>query len=178
MSLWERMKDYRQSLEHKHGWKVELECPECGFHGVPEYCGWTPIYTMSLGKTPTIYAILRCPVCGRDLKPEAASKLVELFSDVGIPRANRRALAGFLLFTAGMVIVAILLSVFCGGLWWITPLILLTPLGILIPIFNKRIASMRTVCACGSPDYIFMGMLARTYCFRCSNCGRLLRLRD
>jgi hypothetical protein len=31
---------------------------------------------------------------------------------------------------------------------------------------------------CGEPDYVFLGMLGRSYCYRCSSCGRLLRLRD
>jgi hypothetical protein len=47
-----------------------------------------------------------------------------------------------------------------------------------IMIFNYQIASLRRQCACGRPDYRFLGMLGRSYCYRCDSCGRLLRIRD
>jgi hypothetical protein len=55
------------------------------------------------------------------------------------------------------------------------PLLLLAPA---IFWFNWRIASIRHRCACGRPDYRLMGLIGRSYAFRCSTCGRLLRLRD
>ena len=44
--------------------------------------------------------------------------------------------------------------------------------------FRWRIRRLRSACPCGTPRNRFMGMLGRTYCLRCSNCGRLLRFRD
>ena len=43
---------------------------------------------------------------------------------------------------------------------------------------NYRIHSIRHECECGKPDYLFMGLLGRSSCHRCSSCGKLLRLRD
>jgi len=174
----ERLAGYRQSMEHKHGWGVELDCPACGYRGVPVYRGWSPGYAMGFGNKPTIYAILECPRCARDLEPEASSRLVELFSDVSIPRANRRLLACFFLVSALLVVAAILIFALTRSILGIMPLLFLAPMLALIPVFNRRVAAIRQSCECGSPYYIFMGMLGRAYCFRCSNCGRLLKLRD
>jgi len=178
MSLKERAEKYRQSLEHKHGWEVELECGQCGYRGMPTYTGWTPKYATGFGKSPTIFAVLKCARCGSDLEAEASSKLVKMFSEVEIPHANRRILVSFMVYALAMAVVAVLVAIFAGGLWWLVPLLLLTPSCMLIPLFNKRVASIRATCECGDADYIFMGMLGRAYCFRCSNCGRLLKLRD
>ncbi len=174
----EKVSEYRQDMEHKHGWEVELECPACGYGGLPRYKGWAPRYPVAFGTTPTIFAQLECPSCGRDLEPEAGAKLVELFSQVDIPRANRRLLMVFALAAAVLVAASALVFAFTRSVLGIIPLLLLTPMLASIPIFNRKIASLRQRCDCGEPDYIFMGMLGRSYCFRCSNCGRLLRLRD
>ena len=48
----------------------------------------------------------------------------------------------------------------------------------MILLFNWQVHSPRFRCDCGQPAYKFMGMLGRSYCYRCSSCGRLLRLRD
>ena len=178
MNLKDRITEHRQALEHKHGWDVGLECPGCGYSGLPAYTGWKPRYSMAFGTTPTIYACLECPSCGRDLEPEAASKLVELFKEIRIPGTNRRILAGFFLAFAILVLTAVLLFVFTKTIFGLIPLLFMTLLLCLIPVMNRRIAAIRTGCSCGDPDYIFMGMLGRAYCFRCSNCGRLLKLRD
>lgn len=178
MKLKERIAEHRQALEHKHGWEVELECPGCGYRGLPIYTGWKPKYSMAFGTTPTIYACLECPTCGRDLEPEAASKLVKLFAEVKVPKANRRILAVFFLVSAILVLISALLFIFADIVPGLIPLLFIIPLLALIPVMNKRIASIRTNCTCGDPDYIFMGMVGRAYCFRCSNCGSLLKLRD
>jgi hypothetical protein len=44
--------------------------------------------------------------------------------------------------------------------------------------FNWQVHGIRHRCECGNPDYLFMGLLGRSYCYRCSSCGKLLRLRD
>jgi predicted RNA-binding Zn-ribbon protein involved in translation (DUF1610 family) len=178
MSLRERAEEYRQAMELKHGWGVELECTACGHSGPPEYKGWTPRYPTSFGSTPTIFADLECPSCGRSLEAEAGEKLVEMFSDVDIPSANRRLLVALTLCMVGLAAAAAILLAVTGSLWGAAPLFLLIPMLALIPVFNRRIASLRQDCDCGNPDYVFMGMLGRTYCFRCASCGRLLRLRD
>ncbi|MEW6555699.1 MAG: hypothetical protein AB1384_15630 [Actinomycetota bacterium] len=75
---------------------------------------------------------------------------------------------------------AIIIAV-TGNMWDIAPLFFLIPLLVLIPLLDRGTATLRQSCDCGSPDYIFMGMLGRSYCFRCfrcASCGRLLRLRD
>ena len=65
-----------------------------------------------------------------------------------------------------------------GGILTRTPLLFLPLLAPTIMWFNWQIASIRCRCECGKPAYKFMGMLGRSYCYRCSSCGRLLRLRD
>jgi hypothetical protein len=178
MSLKGRLAEYRQTLEHEHGWEVELECTACGYKGPPVCKGWQPKYSMSFGMTPTIFARLECPACGRDLEPEAATILVKLFAQEKVPKVNRRILIAFIATMAVVVLVSILLFVFTSGMWGLIPLFFLTPLLVLIPILNYRVASLRSRCDCGDPRYIFMGLLGRAYCYRCSNCGRLLKLRD
>lgn len=178
MSLKERLAEYRKTLEHEHGWEVELNCTACGYSGLPTYKGWQPGYSMSFGMTPTLFARLECPACGRDLEPEAATALIELFSREKIPKVNRSILIAFVATAAVMALASILLFIFTSGLWGLIPLLFITPLFILIPLLNYRVASLRARCDCGRPRYIFMGMLGRAYCYRCSNCGRLLKLRD
>lgn len=178
MSLKGRLAEYRKTLEHEHGWEVELNCTTCGYSGLPTYEGWQPGYSMSFGTTPTVFARLECPACGRDLEPEAGAALVELFSQEKIPKANRSILVALVVITSVMALASILLFVFTSGLWGLIPLVLITPVFLLIPVLNYRVASLRKRCDCGDPHYIFMGMLGRAYCYRCSNCGRLLKLRD
>ena len=178
MKLKERAADYRKAMELNHGWEVELECTACGYRGLPDYKGWTPGYPMSFGSTPTIFADLECPACGRDLETEAGAKLGELFSPVEIPRANRRLLALFILLSAALVAASTVILVLTGNALGVIPLFFLIPMLAFIPVFNRRIAALRQRCDCGDPDYVFMGMLGRAYCFRCSSCGKLLKLRD
>ena len=178
LSLKERTAAYREAMELHHGWEVELECSACGHCGLPEYKGWTPRYSISFGTTPTVFADLGCPACGRDLKPEAGDKLVEMFSQVEIPRANRRLLMGYFLLTTALVAASAVIYAVTGSAYSAIPLFFLIPMLALIPVFNRKIASLRQDCACGAPDFIFMGLLGRSYCLRCASCGRLLRLRD
>ncbi len=58
----------------------------------------------------------------------------------------------------------------------LTGLILLLPPAIFW--FNWQIHGARHRCECGQPAYVFMGLLERSYCYRCSTCGKLLRVRD
>jgi hypothetical protein len=171
-------------MQHQHGWDVELQCPRCGNIAVPVFRGWTPSRAISLGNTPTIYADLDCARCGASLRDAAGRKLVELFTDVSIPLRNRQLIAWFLtcMVRAPLrLLAAVILGVGAG--WGafrhpaILPLFALL-LGPMIMWFNWQIASMRSRCECGDPAYKFMGMLGRSYCYRCSTCGRLLRLRD
>jgi hypothetical protein len=68
------------------------------------------------------------------------------------------------------------------GWWGPRAFIALSGLGVLVlPAvfwFNSQVHSIRHRCECGRPDYVFMGLLGRSYCYRCSTCGRILRLRD
>jgi hypothetical protein len=178
---------YRDRLRIEHGWEAEVACPSCGAVAVPVYHGWTPTQVIRFGDAPTVYAELSCPRCGADLKEAAGRRLVELFADIPIPRSNRRTLAIFVAF----VLVASLGGAIPALGWrylglspgWrdVGVALMRIPLLLLAPaIFwlNWGIASIRHRCACGRPDYKLMGLIGRSYAFRCSTCGRLLRLRD
>ena len=171
---------YRQAMQHEFGWEVELTCPACSHTGLPKYDGWKPSAAIGLGRTATVHAQLSCPQCGHDLQPTAKEKLVELFSPVKTSKAAWRIILWGLLILLGLMAVPLVLQLVFGQhpwlqmLWWL-PIVFLGPM---ILLFNYRIALLRQQCPCGSPHYIFMGMLGRSYCYRCSTCGRLLRLRD
>jgi hypothetical protein len=172
---------FRSNYDLKHGWDVELQCPKCGAVAVPEFTGWTPTHAIGLGDKPVIYANLKCTRCSRDLRLAAGEKLVELFSKISIPRQNKRLIVTLIAYTL-VIVSGMIASEFMFPGWQRWTWLLLAPLIALIhPLamwFNHRIASIRKQCECGAPDYQFMGMLGRSYCHRCSSCGKLLRLRD
>lgn len=177
---------YRERMQHQHRWEVELHCPACGIVAAPVCRGWTSRHAVGFDHTPTIYADLDCPECGAVLKDVAGRKLVELFADVLIPARNRRLMSAFtalMLCILSVLLIGAFLSFFSGwriigaGLIQI-PLLFLPLLAPTIMWFNWQIASIRCRCVCGPPAYKFMGLLGRSYCYRCSSCGRLLRLRD
>jgi hypothetical protein len=178
------LKRYREAMEHKHGWDVELECNGCGKRGIPEYRGWKPSQSVRFGAKPTIYADVACAGCGRGLKEEAGSVLVRLFSDLTVPPRNKRIIIGFIAVMAGipLILAAVILYGISSGWWTYSAFLAFAGLPVLympaIFTMNYRIAAIRRECACGAPDYVFMGMLGRSYCYRCSSCGRQLRLRD
>jgi hypothetical protein len=175
---------YRQRLQHQHGWEVEVTCPHCGVTAVPVFNGWNPSYAVNYGKKPTIYSNLNCSKCGVGLKDAAGSKLVELFSEVRIPKRNRYLLTGAAAFAVVMVVaglIALLGVSFAPAL--VTPAITVVVFtAVLMRVyffwFNWQITSLRHECECGNPAYKFMGLLGRSYCYRCSSCSKLLRLRD
>jgi hypothetical protein len=164
LSSWTK---YRQRMQHEHDWEVELRCPACGLLAHPVFRGWTPSHAVSFGNRPTIYASLDCPACGAGLKATAGEKLVELFADVhvGLPLAMVAVIAPGIRYRreawALTVLMLLVLSSRSLGMW-----------------FNYQIASIRCRCQCGRPGYKFMGLLGRSYCYRCSSCGRRLRLKD
>lgn len=182
--MFEKLKALRGLLEHEHGWEVPVACPVCGHCGLPNYEGWTPSRAIRFGNRATIFARLRCAKCSSDLKNAAGEELVKLFTEQPIPQSNQRLLRGYVTY-------AIAASLFsAGGLVWIAlaqpanrllfvvamaPLMLLRPTGMWL---NYAVAAHRRRCECGAPAWKFMGLLGRTYCYRCSTCGRLLRLRD
>jgi len=180
----EMLARYRERMQHQHAWEVELTCPACGFTGLPVFHGWTPSNAVNFGKKATIYANLTCPQCQADLKEAAAKKLVELFADVAVPPRNRQVMARFLAVTLGiplLLAVGLFLGVWAG--WWSgRAFVILTPLSMVFLPFifwlNWQVASLRYQCECGQPAYKFMGLLGRSYGYRCSTCGKLLRLRD
>jgi DNA-directed RNA polymerase subunit RPC12/RpoP len=143
-----------------------------------------PSRDINTGDLPTIYAKVACPKCGQRLTDEAGRKLVELFKDVSIPEENGTIIKQFI---AGLILVpfalAFVLLVGAQMDWWgYSAFVFLAVSAVfiqpLIMLMNYRIAMLRSRCDCGEPVYLFMGMLGRTYCYRCSSCGRLLRLRD
>ncbi|MCL4202632.1 MAG: hypothetical protein KJ000_09060 [Pirellulaceae bacterium] len=177
-------KQYNQRLQHQHGWEVELDCPVCGNHGPPDYAGWTPDSGTCFGTGSTIFANVCCPRCGQDLKQQAGEKLIELFSHVPTPARNRCLVALFIGILVGLPL--LLCAVIWAGVqlgWWgHTAYLALTGLSLLLPPaifwFNWQIHGVRHRCDCGRPAYVFMGLLGRSYCYRCSTCGKLLRLQD
>ncbi len=170
----------RENSQLTHGWDVELSCPTCGVIAVPDFGGWTPSHAMNFGNTPTIYADLGCPACGARQEDSAGKKLVELFAHVGVPPANKRLMEVFITVIVSFELSGTIL-ILLGGWRELGGYLLRTPLILLVPAilwFNRQVASIRSRCECGSTAYKFMGLLGRSYCFRCSSCGRLLRLRD
>lgn len=170
---------YRTAIEQHHGWQVELSCPDCGHEGLPVYAGWNPKSSMNFNKTPTVFAQLSCTECGRNLEDVAGNKLVKLFADRKVPSENRKIL--FVFFLGGL---ALLAALFIPGIVTGTSFLYILPalaLSFIMPsmmFINYKISSIRNRCECGKPDYLLMGLLGRAYCYRCSNCGRLLKLRD
>jgi hypothetical protein len=178
------MSRYREAVTLHHAWETPLTCPSCGTTAVPVMKGWTPSLEMRFGDRATIYANLSCPKCAADLRETASAALPPMFSGIELPAAIRRTLWTFLVvFMGGGLLLVGLLAWGVRSGWWtgraFTALsfsvVLIAPL---IMFMNYRLAQVRNRCECGHPAYKFMGMLGRSYCFRCSSCGRLLRTRD
>ncbi len=172
---------YREAVELQHAWEVPVTCPSCGTTAVPVMKGWTPSLKMRFGHRATIYANLTCVNCGADLRETAAEALAPMFSAVEVPAAIRRTRITFVGLFVGGELLLVGLSV--RSHWWgPRAFVALTATAALVAPFvlflNYRLASARTTCACGKPAYKFMGLLGRSYCFRCSSCGRLLRMRN
>ncbi len=171
------LQGYRKALQHEHGWEVELTCTDCSHTGLPQYDGWEPDNVINIGNTPTMFARVSCANCGRDLRSVAGEKLVAMFSEITVPKANRRIIAWF------VVACVCLATLPLAAQFILKPSFPVASLGVilvlpLIFVFNYRVASMRKRCPCGAPRYVLMGLLGRSYCYRCSSCGNLLRLRD
>lgn len=182
--MFEFLSRYRQHMQHRHGWDVAVRCTGCGQESIPSYKGWTPSNAISFGEQATIYANLECPRCARNLRNEASEKLTHLFHGVEIPPGNKSMLF-VVICLAGILPLCAALVIWLGsqaGWWNQRAFVILAFLSVVIvptiAIVNYRIASIRSKCPCGVPDYAFMGMLGRSYCYRCSSCGNLLRLRD
>ena len=175
---------YGQRLRHQHGWEVQLACAICGHRGLPNYEGRTPSSDVTFEDRPTVFANLTCYQCGQDLTQKASEKILELFSDVPSPTRNKLLLLTFIGLMVGLPML-LFLGVWEGiqlGWWGNIAYIAIAGLSlILFPVmfwFNLRLHDIRRRCQCGNPDYLFMGLLGRSSCYRCSSCGRLLRLRD
>ena len=160
---------YQERLRHEHGWEVPLRCHWCGADSVPNYLGWTPSQIINWADKPTIYANLECPKCGHDVKETAGEKLVELFADKKTDPQFKRVAALFHHHTDRAIGPA---SDLASGL------------GRRIDIVSRpahatphRLVPSPVCMACASdaqlakPAYKFMGMLGRSYCYRCSNCA-------
>jgi len=175
---------YRERQKQQHGWEVEVKCPDCGAVAVPVFNGWSPTYAFGFGTTPTIFAKLDCSKCGAGLRNAAGSKLVELFSDVQIPNRNWQLIVGAAAFAVAVMVAGV--SVAVGWMMvpaFVTPALTVVVLGVALMRlyfvwFNWQVTSLRHECECGNPAYKFMGMLGRSYCYRCSSCSNRIRLRD
>ncbi len=170
---------YNERMANTHGWEVALSCPRCGLEAPPVFDGWTPTSAINFGDEATIYADIHCLRCGADLKEAAGAKLRELFASVITPRGNVLAIS-IALVVVPEVLGAVLIPL--AKDWRELSLHLMrTPLYYLAPAiiwFNWQTHSVRHRCACGQPAYKFMGLLGRSACYRCSTCGRLVRIRD
>src|SRR5262245_25781084 len=98
------LRNYRETLQHEHGWEVDLPCDECGAVVLPVCDGWRPSTSVRLGDKPTVFANLSCPRCSASMRDAAEKKLVELFRDVAIPESNRRLLRGYVLYAVASVL--------------------------------------------------------------------------
>jgi hypothetical protein len=105
----------------------------------------------------------------------AGEKLVALFAEDATPAKFKQMVLLFIVVLAGIPALLLVLP----RSWWTYAMIpyflLLQPM---IFLFNWQVHSPRFRCDCGEPAYKFMGPLGRSYCYRCSSCGRVLRLRD
>ena len=173
---------YKEQVRHQHGWEVELQCPECSHEGLPMYNGWTPSSAVNSGNTPMIYVDLTCSECGHELKSVAGTKLTELFTDVSIPARNKGLIYAFIVSVGLPLVFAGLIWAGASAGWWGRDFLWLALLPILfsplIFFWSNFVASISWTCECGKPSYLLMGMLGRSYCYRCSSCGTLLRMRD
>ncbi len=169
------VRKYKKRVDFKHGWEVELECPSCGHEGLPECSGGrTPQpkeWSKNPDDTPVICANVTCAECGHDLKEQASEKLTELFKDV--PKTT----LGLLSVVMAIILLVSIVVGAIGGLfciyWWFWPSIL--AFFLIFLAFYYMIQPLIYACECGNPRFLFMGLLGRSYCFRCSSCGRLLR---
>jgi ribosomal protein S27E len=170
---------YKHMMQMTHGWEVPVRCPACGHEGIPAYDGWKPSLEMRFGNRPTVFAAVKCRRCGCDLKPAAGAKLRDMFGPVALDSRCKRLLMFFVAYMLGapLIAVGLILMVFGARGLIALPMALLLVVPA-IPVFNYRIAYLKKQCACGDPHYVFMGLLGRSYCYRCSHCGRLLRTRD
>ncbi len=131
-----------------------------------------------------MFAKIFCTNCGSDLRKEAGQQLVSMFAGVAVPPANRRLIAWFVGMMIGLPLFAVgfVLAGIQAGWWNYSAFRVLIVLPLMVAPanlwFNYRVASMRRQCSCGKANYIFMGLLGRSYCYRCASCGSLLRLRD
>jgi hypothetical protein len=168
------LQKYRDRMAHTHGWEVPLTCRGCGHHGLVKYRGYQPSMTINWGKRPTVYALVACDRCGNDLREAAGQALVALFSEVEIQKGNGRLVFLCLLGVAALLGLVVVGSSHVGpamfGFFGL--------LGPLIMLFNYKVAGLRYRCGCAEPAPKFMGLLGRSYCYRCSNCEKLVRLRD
>lgn len=167
----------RIDLRHEHGWNVKLTCPDCSHKGVPRFDGWAANTAINFGNAPTLFARLACANCGGDLRSAASESLQNMFSGVRVSKRNVRLIVWFV----GTIVLVVTLPIAAQLIF--NPRVSVAWLGgVLGPLvglaFNRRVASIRTQCRCGHPRYIFMGMLGRSSCYRCSTCANLLRLRD
>jgi hypothetical protein len=171
MSFLER---YRERMIHTHGWDVPLTCNRCGREGPVNHQGFRPSLAVNFGQHPTIYSLVSCTSCGKDLRKEAGDALVALFKQVKMHRGNGRLISLGLVGLASLLIIVLL-----GSAWLGSAMVgVLGLLGPLIMVFNYKVAGLRYRCGCAEPAPKFMGLLGRSYCYRCSNCGNLIRLRD
>lgn len=181
---------YKERVDPKYGWEVELECPQCGHDGLPKYCdGWTPKpdeFGKNPSGTPVICADVTCSECGHDLKERAGEKLTELFKDV--PKTTMGwlsvvlALLVFspvLAFTLGVLIIVGTIGGWLADWladwfnWWFWPFFLAP--AVIMPVFIYMFQPLVDACECGNPKLLFMGILGRSACSRCSSCARLRR---
>lgn len=174
---------YTAAVRRTHGWNLELTCPACGLTGLPRYEGWMPDIAESNGR-PTIYAKVVCARCSRRLHDAAGGKLAELFTEVHVPERNAAVIRDFIagLFIVPGVFAAMLFLGVQMGWWGYSAFAILALSAVfiqpLVMLMRYRTAMLRSRCDCGHPNYVFLGLLERTYCYSCSSCGRTLRLRD
>ena len=175
---------YREALEQHHDWQLQLTCPRCAHTGLPRLEGRSETLAINWGDNPIIFMKLSCPECTQDLHDVAGQKLREEFGELNMPKRNsilrRRFL--FIVIALPLLAAAALGTGMALGYWgaevFLSFLVLALFTAPSLMVFSYTVAQLRSSCRCGAPDYRFHGMLGRSYCYRCANCGQQLKLRD
>lgn len=176
--------DYNKKVLIKHGWDAQLTCSRCKYRGKPEIKSSIRNKIAKHKNNPQIHTILYCTKCGKDLKEEAECEIVKLFSEEKIPDTTKKMIAWSKIYS---IILSLILLIYIYFLFfedfrivYMLPVffIISTVFVVINKYFKHKFYLIHSTCDCGAPNYIFMGTVGKSCCFRCKSCRRLLRTRN